>query len=80
MAGQQSAKGNPATHRMGNPRRKARRAECWARGQKRKLARKKEADEAQKFNAGVVAGGGMTPWQRAKALRAERREQKRQAA
>ena len=39
----QNSKGNGAAKRMANPRLKARRAECWARGE----ARKKERREAQ---------------------------------
>jgi len=71
MSNQSSAKGNPASHRMSNPRRKARREACWARGQKRKQARKQAADAAQKRNVEIVD---------AKAYRAERRAAKRQAA
>lgn len=42
MANQNSAKGNPASHRMSNPNNKARRARCWQNGQKRKAQRVEE--------------------------------------
>lgn len=41
MANTSSAKGNPASHRMGNLRLKSRRAESWSRGERRKEARRK---------------------------------------
>lgn len=54
---QQGGKGNPASHRMGNPKRKAARAASWARGEKRKDARRKEADRRQAHNAELVTAG-----------------------
>lgn len=50
MPGSQSSKGNPATKRMGNPRRKARRAECWARGEARKQRRREENEARHQAN------------------------------
>jgi hypothetical protein len=43
-------KGNPASTRMSNPNRKARRARCWARGEKRKEARRKAQAEREAAN------------------------------
>lgn len=40
LTNQQKTKGNPAHHRMSNTNRKARRARCWARGEKRKEVRR----------------------------------------
>lgn len=47
MPGSGAGKGNPASKRMMNPRRKERRAASWARGERRKDARRK-ANEAQR--------------------------------
>jgi hypothetical protein len=73
MAQQQGkqSKGNGASHRMSNPRRKARFAECYLRGQKRAAARNAVQQAAHKAN---LANGGMTPWQLAKAARKADRE------
>ncbi len=46
----QNSKGNGAAKRMSNPRLKARRAECWARGEARKKARREAQDAAHKAN------------------------------
>lgn len=43
-------KGNPASTRMSNPNRKARRARCWARGEKRKAARRAAQAEREAAN------------------------------
>lgn len=69
MASSNSAKGNPASTRMSNSRRKARRAECWARSEKRKKALRETQEAAHKRNLATIAAGGKTPWQLAKARR-----------
>lgn len=43
--GTSSSKGNGASKRMSNPRRKSLRGECWRRGEERK-ARRRAANEA----------------------------------
>ncbi len=50
MANSDSAKGNPASKRMGNERRKQRRAKSWTRGQQRKDARRKAQQEREAAN------------------------------
>lgn len=50
LTNQQKTKGNPAHHRMSNPNLKARRARCWARGEKRKEARRKAQAEREAAN------------------------------
>lgn len=78
MAGGNSAKGNPATHRMSNPKRKARREACWARGQKRKQERQKATEAAAKRNAELHYTETLTPWELAKLKRYAKRDAKRQ--
>lgn len=56
MANTSSSKGNPASHRMGNVRLKSRRAESWARGEKRKDANRKKNEALHKEK---VANGGL---------------------
>lgn len=70
-----SAKGNPAHQRMSNKALKERRASSWARGEKRKDARRRTQEAAHKGNLAVVALGQLTPWQQAQVKRAERRSQ-----
>jgi hypothetical protein len=62
-------KGNPAHHRMGNPRNKALRAECWARGHARKMARNASQMAAAERNR----LSGTSPWEETKAARRARR-------
>jgi hypothetical protein len=69
MPNTSSAKGNPASHRMSNPALKARRAGSWMRGQARKAARVAKEKAAHKRNVET----GISPWQQAKAARAQRR-------
>lgn len=80
-AGQQNnSKGNGASKRMSNPRRKARREACWSRGQKRKEARRIAAEDAALRNSNARANGELTPWEKAKAARAARRHPESKAA
>lgn len=79
MSGQQSAKGNPATKRMGNPKRKERRARSWAAGQKRKEARRAAEAAAAARNADLRSEGQLTPWEAACAARRARRTASRAA-
>jgi hypothetical protein len=72
MANQSSNKankGNPASHRMSNPRNKAYRALCWARQEKRKDARRKAQAEREARNK----KRGWTAWEMAKGERHARR-------
>lgn len=69
----QSAKGNPASHRMSNPHLKARRERCWAAGQARKAARRKTQEAAAARNKRLRADGKPTPWEVAKQERFARR-------
>jgi hypothetical protein len=66
-------KGNPASKRMGNAALKARRASSWLRGQRRKAERAKAQKARQEKNASLRESGEPTPWEQAKARRAERR-------
>jgi hypothetical protein len=50
MPGSQGGKGNPATKRMSNPRRKERRAASWRRGELRKRAHTAANEDAHKRN------------------------------
>lgn len=63
MANTNSSKGNPASKRMGNKARQARRAASWAKNQKRKDAEKKRVAEAEKRNKNLRAQGLPTPHQ-----------------
>jgi hypothetical protein len=69
----QRQKGNPAHKRMSNANLKARRAASWARGQKRKAARRTEQKARETANAERLANGLLTPWQHAKSSRKVRR-------
>lgn len=80
MANGNSAKGNPASHRMSNTGRKARRAERWTKARKRKDKRIAAEGERRLHNAVLRADNLPTPWMVAKILRAERRAAKRQQA
>lgn len=62
-------KGNPASKRIGNLNRKATRARSWARGEKRKDARR----NAQLARAEVNVANGFSPWSIAKAARKDKR-------
>lgn len=66
-------KGNPAHHRMSNAQKKALRAACWARGQRRKAARINAQNERHENNMRTIAEGGKTPWMIATAKRREAR-------
>lgn len=72
-SGSASAKGNPASHRMSNPRLKEKFARCWRNGQKRKAERQARALAAQRRNAELRESGELTPWEQAKAARKARR-------
>lgn len=78
MATQSKSKGNPASKRMTNEKRKARRHACWLRGQDRKRKRREANEDAHKRNQHRRASGELTPWERAKTARAERRAEVRQ--
>lgn len=58
MANDNSAKGNPASHRMSNPNHKAVRAVCWQRGEKRKAKRREENERAAAANRKLIAEHG----------------------
>lgn len=76
MSTQQGGKGNPATRRMGNPKRKATRERSWAAGQKRKAARQAADAAAKARNDALRAAGELPPWEAARlARRARRAEQ-----
>ena len=85
MANQNSAKGNPASHRMGNPKLKARRAACYIRGEKRKTdrvadnTRRMKANQQNVKEAATLGQTYLTPVEVARELRAERREPLRKA-
>lgn len=69
MAKNESAKGNPATKRIGNTVHKACRARSWSRGEQRKAARR----EAQLTCERANRAAGRTPWEIACGARAARR-------
>lgn len=71
--GQNNSKGNGASKRMANPKRKASRERCWARGQKRKEQRIAAAAERAQLNAELRAAGDLTPWELARLKRTEKR-------
>ena len=52
--------GNPAHKRMMNANLKAKRAQSWARGQKKKAARRAAAEELMKANLAILADLGVT--------------------
>lgn len=77
MSNQQSAKGNPASKRMGNPNRARRYTRNWEAQQKRKAVRIKEEKVREKENR--EAAGYPTPWEFAKQVRSMRRRPKQDA-
>lgn len=58
-----SAKGNPAHKRIGNAHRKAYRATCWARQERRKDQREAAQLRANQHNMEVKARGELTAWE-----------------
>jgi len=72
-----TSKGNGASKRMSNPRRKARMAECFARSLKNAAARNAKQVAAHAYNVAHSDTLGPdfqpTPWQKAKAARRARR-------
>jgi hypothetical protein len=66
-------KGNPAGHRMGNKERHARRQQRAATGAKRRTEKARAQELRHAENVATVREGGLTPWQQAKAKRADRR-------
>jgi hypothetical protein len=80
VANTQSAKGNPASKRMGNAALKGRRAMCWARGKRRKAARVEAQEKRAAENRLRRDRGELTPWEVARAERAERRRGLQRAA
>ena len=66
-------KGNPASKRIGNAVRKTRRSLSWQRGERRKAKRREEQAVRTAVNVGRRRAGELTPWELAKAARAERR-------
>lgn len=79
MATSKSAKGNPATHRMGNANLKARRARSWARGEARKQANRKANEQRAADNRKLRAEGLPTPHEVKKAKRRAKRDEMRAA-
>lgn len=71
--GQNNSKGNGASKRMANPKRKALREKCWANAQKRKEILRQQAAERAQRNAELRAEGLPTPWEIALVKRAEKR-------
>jgi Holliday junction resolvasome RuvABC DNA-binding subunit len=63
---QQGGKGNPASHRMGNLKRKERRAKSWARGERRKQERRKANEARMQANLDALAelGGERRQYER----------------
>lgn len=66
-------KGNPASTRMSNKARAARRERCWLRGQKRKIAREDDRFEREAENRARRELGEATPWEISKARRNAKR-------
>jgi hypothetical protein len=60
------AKGNPASKRMSNKRRAERRQKSWARGERRKVQRRKDNEAREKANADALAelGGSRQMYER----------------
>lgn len=56
----QGNKGNPASKRMGNLKRKDRRARSWARGERRKAERRKNNEARMRANEEALAELGGT--------------------
>ena len=77
MAGNPANKGNPASKRIGNPKRKARREASWARSQARKRKNREENEARAARNRELRAQGLPTPVELAQKARRERRDQLR---
>jgi hypothetical protein len=75
-----SSKGNGASKRMSNPNHKATRARSWAKGETRKKARVEAQKQREAENKKLRAAGQPTPWEQARAARAERRRHLQKAA
>lgn len=80
MANSSSAKGNPASTRMGNAALKSRRAASWARGEKRKAARREAQHKREVANVQLRLAGSFTAWEWSKATRAAKRKVARKLA
>lgn len=80
MPKNQGGKGNPASHRMSNAGRKARRATRWERARKRRDKANEATKQREQHNATLRADNIPTPWMVAKIMRAERRAAKRREA
>lgn len=70
------SKGNPAGKRMMNPKLKEKRARSWARGQKRKLARRQAEAALMKENMALLDSLGGTRMMRDRLLKSGRTVQK----
>jgi hypothetical protein len=79
MATAKSAKGNPASHRMGNDKLKARRARSWARGQVRKAENRKANEQRAADNRKLREQGLPTPHEVQRAKRRAKRDEMRAA-
>jgi aspartate/methionine/tyrosine aminotransferase len=78
MAGNNGGKGNPASHRMSNPKRKARREASWNRAQVKKR-HNRELNEAQhKINLELKSLGLPTPHELKKEIRRAMRDELRE--
>lgn len=66
-------KGNPASRRMSNAARAAKRERSWSRGQDRKAQRVKDQKRREAANRLLHAKGELTPWETAKLARRTRR-------
>lgn len=63
MANQNSAKGNPASKRMTNQARKAKRERSWKKRQREKEETKREVKKREDANKATKKAGGLTPHQ-----------------
>lgn len=79
MAKQDSQKGNGASKRMSNPKRKLRRERHYLISAKRKAGRVAENKARSQYNKVLQADGTGTPWQISESKRANRREALRDA-
>ena len=73
------SKGNPAGTRMSNPRLKARRQECWARGCARKAANRAANEARAAANILLREAGQLTPHELQKQKRRRIRDTAREA-
>lgn len=73
MAANQSGKGNPASKRMSNPKRKAARERSWERAQKRHKRNREAGEASAALNKQTRESGGLTPWEEARQARREHR-------